>query len=288
MNSAGTVAAVAGWLPPNNFPVTPGAFEKKNGSKSDGAYVATFNFSTSGALITTAANGASFQSTGFSPGLIFTLIGTALGPVAPFGPQLDAKGNVATLVDGTQVLVDGVPAPLLYGSATQINAVAPYELAAKVGQTVFVQVVSNGVAGNVMPVTVAATAPAIFYNAGGQGAILNQDSSVNGASNPAAKGSYISIYCTGEGQTVGPGVDGAIANEPVAQLPHPVAAVSVTIGGIAVPSTDVYYAGAAPQSVAGLLQVTVKVPAGAASGNVPVVVTIGGVSSQSGVTVAVQ
>jgi uncharacterized protein (TIGR03437 family) len=288
MNSAGTVAAVAGWITASNFPVTAGAFEKKVPSNSDGGYLATFNFATSGPLVTTAANAASFQSAGFSPGLIFTLIGTALGPVAPFGPQLDATGKVSTLVDGTQVLVDGVPAPLLYGSATQINAVAPYELAAKVGQTVFAQVVSNGVAGNVMPVTVVATAPAIFYNAGGQGAILNQDSSVNGANNPAAKGSYISIYCTGEGQTTSAGVDGAIANEPVAQLPHPVASVSVTIGGIAVPATDIYYAGAAPQSVAGLLQVTVKVPANAASGNIPVVVTVGGQGSQSGVTVAVQ
>ena len=92
----------------------------------------------------------------------------------------------------------------------------------------------------------------------------------------------------GEGQTNGPGVDGGIANQPVAQLPRPEAAVSVTIGGIAVPATDIYYAGAAPQSVAGLLQVTVKVPANAASGNIPVVAGDRGAKQPKGVTAAVQ
>jgi hypothetical protein len=65
---------------------------------------------------------------------------------------------------------------------------------------------------------------------------------------------------------------------------RPVAPVSVTIGGVAVAATDIAYAGAAPQNVAGLLQVTVKVPSNAPSGSVPVVVTIGSKSSQNGVT----
>jgi uncharacterized protein (TIGR03437 family) len=288
MNSAGTVAALFGGIVPSNFPVTASAFKKTNTSKSMNAYLATINFGSAGPLITAVANAASFKTTGFSPGMIFTIVGSAFGPVATFGPQLDATGRVETLVSGTEVLVDGVPVPLIYGSATLINAVAPYELAAKVGQTVFVQVVSNGVAGNVVPVTITATAPGIFYSAGGQGAILNQDSSLNGGNNPAAKGSYVSIYCTGEGQTTPAGVDGSVSNQPVAQLPHPVVPVSVTIGGIAVPQSDIYYAGSAPQAVAGLLQLTAKIPANAASGNIPIVVTFGSQSSQTGVTVAVQ
>jgi uncharacterized protein (TIGR03437 family) len=67
--------------------------------------------------------------------------------------------------------------------------------------------------------------------------------------------------------------------------PKPVAAVSVTIGGVTATSAAVE----APGAVAGVLQVNVTVPTTAASGAaVPVVLTIGGVASPSGTTMAVQ
>jgi uncharacterized protein (TIGR03437 family) len=44
----------------------------------------------------------------------------------------------------------------------------------------------------------AASHPAIFTS-GSQGAILNQDGSVNTPSNPAKLGSVVSIYATGAG-----------------------------------------------------------------------------------------
>jgi uncharacterized protein (TIGR03437 family) len=289
MNSAGTVAAVAGAIQSNGFPVPSSAFQKQIAkNNSFNSYVARFDLTAAGPVIASAVNAASFLATGFSPGLIFTLTGSGLGPAVGAGPQLDANGRVATTLAGTQVMVDGVAAPLLYVSAGQINAVAPYELAAKNGTTVFAQVISSGIAGSVFPVNVTDTAPGLFSAAGGQGAILNQDGSYNTAGNPAPKGTYIAIFLTGEGQTNPPGVDGHIATEPLAGLARPVATVGVKIGGVAVAPADIAYAGAAPQNVAGLLQVTVKVPATAASGSVPVVVTIGSHGSQNGVTVAVQ
>ncbi|MBK5291093.1 MAG: hypothetical protein JJE04_05265 [Acidobacteriia bacterium] len=52
---------------------------------------------------------------------------------------------------------------------------------------------------------------------------------------------------------------------------------------------ELLYAGAAPGLVAGVLQVNVKVPAGIAPGqSVPVQFAVGGVSSRSGVTLAVR
>lgn len=289
INASGSIVVVGGSAATGNLPVTPSAYQPSpGGPKALNPYVARFDLSATGPQTSVAVNAASFLSTGFSPGMIFTLKGTGLGPTSPAGVQLDSGGRVATTVSATQVLVDGVPAPLLYVSDTQINAVTPYALAAKKGQSVFVQVVYNGVPGNVFPVLVTDTSPGIFYSAGGQGAILNQDFGYNSASNPAAKGSYVSIYCTGEGQTNPPGIDGHVANETVDRLARPVAAVSLTIGGIAVPASDILYAGAAPQNVAGLLQVTAKIPAAAASGNIPVVVQIGSQTSQNGVTVAVQ
>jgi uncharacterized protein (TIGR03437 family) len=288
-NTSGTIVALAGNASAGNLPVTASAFQTSpGGPKATNGYVVRFDFSQTGPQIAAAANAASFLSTGFSPGMLFTLAGTGLGTPAIAGIQLDSSGNVATSVEGTQVLVDGVPAPLIYVSPTVVNGVAPYELASKAGQVVLVQVVYNNVAGNVYPVLVTATDPGIFYSAGGQGAILNQDFGYNSASNPAAKGSFISLYCTGEGQTIPAGIDGHVSNETSDKLARPVASVSLTIGGIPVPASDILYAGAAPQSVAGVLQVTAKVPLTAASGNVPVVLTVGNQSSQPGVTVAVQ
>jgi uncharacterized protein (TIGR03437 family) len=289
INASGSIVAVGGNASSGNLPVTASALQQSpGGPKAANPYVARFDFSQTGPQITAAANAGSFLATGFSPGMLFTLAGTGLGTPATAGVQLDSSGKVTTSVAGTQVLVDGVPAPLTYISPTQINAVAPYELASKIGQSVNVQVVYNNVAGNIYPVLVTATDPGIFYSAGGQGAILNQDFGYNSASNPAAKGSYISIYCTGEGQTNPAGIDGHVSNETADKLARPAAAVSLTIGGIAVPASDIAYAGAAPQNVAGVLQVTAKVPLAAASGNLPIVIQIGSQTSQKGVTVAVQ
>jgi len=60
----------------------------------------------------------------------------------------------------------------------------------------------------------------------------------------------------------------------------------VRISGIA---AEALYAGGAPGLVAGVLQVNAKVPSGVPSGEaIPVVLTIGGVNSRPGVTLAVR
>jgi uncharacterized protein (TIGR03437 family) len=262
------------------------------GALDDGLYQATLAFQSTNTLppsvlvqvnfvvgqpnVTSIVNGASFVDTGLSPGLIFTLKGTGLGPISPQGVQLDSNGNVASNVDGVQVLVGGTAAPLLYVQAAQINAVVPYEIAGKVGQQVNVQVMNNGAAGNMGSANVVTTAPAIFSLGNNQGAILNQDASVNGPGNPAAVGSVIQIYATGEGQLRPSGVDGQIATQTLANLPRPVAPFSLTIGGK--PATYTY-AGTAPQSFEGFFQVDAVIPAGVPSGSAPVILMVGGVPS---------
>lgn len=227
--------------------------------------------------ISAIVNAASLSNTGLAPGEIFTVFGSALGPANGATLQLDEDGNVSTYLNGFWVYVDGTRAPLLYVGPGQINAVAPYELAGRLGDTVSVQV-RDGVnqLSNSFAVQVVAAAPAIFALGGGQGAILNQDSTVNGPANPAARGSYIQIYGTGEGQTNPPGVDGQIATQSAAYLPRPVASVSMTIGGV--PATPTY-AGAVPESFAGFFQVNVQIPASVPPGNQPVILSIGGKSS---------
>ena len=114
--------------------------------------------------------------------------------------------------------------------------------------------------------------------------MVNQDGKTNSATAAAAKGSTVTFYATGEGQTTPAGVNGKPATGAV--IPKPVAAVSVTIGGAA---ATISYASGAPGAVDGLMQVNAVVPAGAASGAaVPVVLTVGTASSPAGTTMAVR
>jgi len=83
--------------------------------------------------------------------------------------------------------------------------------------------------------------PGIFTLNGsgqGQGAILNQDYSVNGPSNPASRGSAVMVYATGFGASSPICVDGKIYQD---VLPIPVLPV---IAGIANQGAQVLYAGA--------------------------------------------
>jgi uncharacterized protein (TIGR03437 family) len=161
--------------------------------------------------ITAVVNGASFQSGPISPGEIVTLGGNGLGPSAPVGLTLDQNGTVSTMPGGVQVLFSGIPAPLTYVSSTQINAVVPYEIEGLLAP--FVQVNYQGQVSKAFSLTPASTVPAIFtLNGSGTGpaAALNQDYSYNTSNNPAAKGSYVILYVTGEGQTAPLGVTGKV------------------------------------------------------------------------------
>jgi uncharacterized protein (TIGR03437 family) len=143
-----------------------------------------------------------------------------------------------------------------------------------------------GVQSNTMSIPVAAAKPGIFSansSGAGQGAILNEDSTVNSPSNPAGRNTIIQIFATGEGGTAPPGVDGKIAAD---VYPKPLLRVVISIGG---KNAEVVYAGAAPFQVAGLLQVNARIPDGVApSASVPVILTVGTSSSRAGISVAIK
>jgi uncharacterized protein (TIGR03437 family) len=61
--------------------------------------------------------------------------------------------------------------------------------------------------------------------------------------------------------------------------------VTATIGG---KNATVVYAGAAPGLVTGVVQFNLQVPTGVNGSALPIVISINGVQSQAGVTVAVQ
>jgi uncharacterized protein (TIGR03437 family) len=227
---------------------------------------------------------ASYQGGGVSPGEILTGFGFNLGPPALVKLTLGPNGLVATKLGPTRVLFDGVPGPMIYTLDRQVSVIAPFSISGK--QNVKVQVEFNGVLSNAITLPVVATKPAVFslnQFGSGQGAILNQDYSVNGSAHPAAHGSVVQIFMTGGGVLDKPGQDGQITS--ASPLRHLAAPVTVSIGDV---DAKVQFAGAAPFLVLGVVQVNASVPNGVPSGDAPVVVTVGGVASQAGITVAIK
>ncbi len=212
-----------------------------------------------------------------APGELITLLGAGIGP-----PQPASSGGKTSLGD-TTVLFDGIPAPLLYAGPNQINTVVPYAVAGKIATQVQIRQQQQLVLEFSSPV--ADAAPAIFTQDSsgvGPGAILNQDSTLNSPLNSADKGSIVSLFATGAGQTDPPGTDGQPRG---AILPKPLLPVSVQIAGL---DAQVLYAGAAPGLIAGMLQINCMIPQQTPSGfAIPVVITVGSATSQTSVTLSV-
>jgi uncharacterized protein (TIGR03437 family) len=244
--------------------------------------------------ITSLGSAASYLGGTLSPGEIITIFGTSIGPTPGVTLALDpSTGKVATTLGGVQVIVNGFLAPMVYASNTQVSAVVPYEIcASSCGPGTLAQVAVKflGQTSNGIPTQVAATTTGVFTaNASGAGpaAILNANSSANSPANPAHKGDTVAVYLTGEGLTSPAGVTGKVttvaATSPI--TPVPLLPVAVLVDGS--PAT-ISFAGEAPGLVSGVMQLNFQIPPGARSGNLPLVVSIGGVNSQQGVTVSVQ
>ncbi len=227
-------------------------------------------------FIEAVVDAASQQANPVSPGKIVVIYGAGLGPAQLIQNQA-SNGQFGTQAGGTAVSFNGIDAPVLYASATQVAAIVPY---AVTGMSAQVTVAYQGETSAAFTVQVALSAPGIFTlneTGAGQAAAINLDGTVNTAANPVKIGGYTSLYATGEGQTSPAGVDGKLG---ASTAPHPLLPVSVTVGGI--PAT-VQYKGGAPGEVAGLMQVNVQVPSGVQPGGyVPVVLQVGDASTTPG------
>lgn len=227
-------------------------------------------------------NAASFRTGPVAAGAIVSIFGSGIGPINSANGKLNAAGRLDVDLSGTQVKFDGVPAPLFFASAGQINLQVPYDVAGK--PETEVEVIQGGVSRGKLKLGVATAAPGLFTMESGVGQVvaINEDGTLNSSSNPATRGSIVVLFATGEGQTAPGGVSGAPA---VVPLPHPVQDVQLTVG----PSNaDVLWAGSAPGFV-GLLQLNVRLPGMFTPPGVrPLTLTIGGVSSQAGVTISVK
>ncbi|MBS1874410.1 MAG: hypothetical protein JSU00_14435 [Acidobacteria bacterium] len=243
------------------------------------------------------ANAASYAAGTVAPGELITIFGTGLGPSAmaiydPNSATLPQNlPNPAPVNGGTQVLfkvgINQVPAALLYAASGQVGAMVPFEVS---GQTsVQMTVVNGALSSKTYTLAAQETQPGIFTVDGsgrGQGAILNYNATtgdyvVNSSSNTAAKGSIVVLYITGFGVTnpvsgsyqwAASGIDTA-------------SPVTVTIDGKTATTTSAVPPGSFP----GVLQINATVPTDSSTGkSIPVTVSVGGVSAQSGVTMGVK
>ena len=257
----------------SDLPVTSGAIQSQspyylaplNGSGPSGGtgFLARLTFSTSTSIAPRidngcVVNGAGYQSGAVAPGEIVSIFGMGLGPAAGAPGVLDAQGGVASQVAGTSVTFDGAPAPLLYAGANQINAIVPFSVAGKTSTQIVATV--NNVVADARTVAVVAVSPGIFTideSGTGQAVVLNSDGTVNSSTNPAARGSMLTMWITGMGLFDKSYADGEVASSVLGHVTLPFNLNLVTPGQF--PLT-IQYAGQAPSMVAGVVQINARIP----------------------------
>jgi uncharacterized protein (TIGR03437 family) len=235
-------------------------------------------------------NAASYTGGGVAPGEIVTIFGQAMGPAELASWRLGPDGRLPTTLAGTTIRFNGVAAPILYVSASQSSVIIPNAVSSKPAVTIEVEY--RGMRSDPLTLPVLQARPGIFTTAAsgiGQGAILNQDGTLNSSANPAARGSTIVLYITGAGLTDPAVADGEILS---GVSPKPLAPVSVWFDDPSeegtISPTEVVFAGGISQSVAGLLQVNSVVPTWAKVGNAISIYVNSGTFAEGGVTVAIK
>lgn len=228
-------------------------------------------------------NAATFRSDQpVSPGSLASIFG------GPFTDETAAASAIplSTSLGGRVVEFENSRAPLLFLSPNQINLQVPSALSAE-RQRIRVRLAETGelIAGQ--SVVLSSTSPGLFVRDfdSQTGVVLNEDNSLNGPDNPAARGSVVQLFGTGQGP-VNPAVaDGAAGpTGPLARTrAQPTSdgstclneqpSVCVAVGSV---FGEILFSGLAPGFV-GLWQINVRVPEGALRGDqVPVRAVIDG------------
>jgi uncharacterized protein (TIGR03437 family) len=216
---------------------------------------------------------ANFSARAMAPGGLFTIFGTNLATTTAQA----AVTPLPTNLGGTEVVVNGRLAPLLYVSPTQINAQFPVDAEFGRGGVI----VRTGL-GQSLTIFMESTeaAPQIF-TAGGRAIALNQDNSMNSVTNPARGGTILTVFLTGEGPVDPPVASGHPGpQDPLSQV---ILEATAEVGGQEV---EVLFLGLTP-GFTGLAQANLRLPTGLV-GNLPVRLTIGGQVSNAGLVTVVE
>lgn len=212
-------------------------------------------------------NSASYDSSAVVPGSLASVFGTF--PLVP--GTSSASSSWPLSLAGVSVTFDGIPAPIYFVSAGQLNVQVPWELAGKTEATV--TVAQTGFTPVSQKVSIAPAGPGIFQYGSSQGVVVDAISGkLLSPANPGRPGeTYIAIYCTGLGPVSNQPGTGATASasalSPTFSLPV------ATIGGV---SAKILFSGLAP-GFTGLYQVNVQIPANTPTGDsVPLIMSVAG------------
>jgi uncharacterized protein (TIGR03437 family) len=225
--------------------------------------------------ITSVLNAAS-HSPQICPGAEALVSGANLG--TNFGPAPSSLG--------TSVMVGGIPGFVVGGGGAPAQILVQIPFEASVGQTTMT-VTFNGGTSAPFGITLAKYCPALFTtgpNGTGNVSILptgppGSPGAPLSPGTPIPQGTTLTIVATGLGPTNPPTATGAISTM------NPIATpISMTIGGTAVPSSNIIYAGTGG-GLPGNYVIQFKVPNNVQAIQ-PIVITVGGVSSSNLVTLA--
>jgi uncharacterized protein (TIGR03437 family) len=205
-----------------------------------------------------------------APGTVAEVYGSGLAS------QTAAAGSVPlpTTLNGTFALIGGVESPLFYTSDGQLDVQIPSELPST--QQYVIVVSANNAYTVPQMIDVVPAQPGVASLAGGQLLAQHSDFTLVDSGHPAKPGEFLVIYLTGMGPTNPNVPSGAAApsSEPLARV---TLQPTVTVDG---QSAIVAYAGLTPGAV-GLYQINFQVPQNTNSGDLNVVVTQGGVISNT-------
>jgi uncharacterized protein (TIGR03437 family) len=233
-------------------------------------------------------NAASMVSGPLAPGMVATITGSNLGDPVFFGNCMNITPTPATCA-AVNVLINGSPVPKIFDSGSSVSFQVPFNIS---GSTATVQVTStlSGtlLSSAVVTVPVAPTAPGLYTANGmgsGTGYYLDSSGLIPEYSQAVQTGDTVVLFATGFGVTNPPVATGSLGPTPGAAA---VAQVTMTINNQSVTPT---FAGLEPGSVSGAtvgydqivftVPSTLTVPTGQTQASFPVVVTVGGVASQS-------
>jgi uncharacterized protein (TIGR03437 family) len=212
------------------------------------------------------------------------LAGGALAPgnlVQVFGSGLSSKsmstpgGPLPTTLNGTQLLVGGILAPISSVSPGMVTAEIPFGLTP--GMQYQVVLNANGALTTPDTVQLAGTAPGISTGAATLVTASHPDGSAVTEASPAAPGEALVLVAAGLGVTDIPVADGALS--PDSPLANAVSAPSLTIDGN---PAVISFAELQPGMV-GLYQVGFIVPQEAKSGDLTLVLSQDGQPGNAGV-----
>jgi len=211
-------------------------------------------------VISGVSNAASGQAS-YAPGMLLSVYGTALGDFAQSAGTIPLPQYLA----GFEASVNGVTAPLYYVAPGQVNIQIPYET--EPGTTMLT--VGNPYVNVNYNLKIVPAAPGIFMSNGFTAAPFSS----------AGRGQITTLFITGEGQVSPALATGATPSSgtPLSRLPKPLLPVTLTVGD---QNATIDFIGI-PSGLVGVTQINYTVPANTPLGVEPVVVSVGGVASQT-------